>query len=535
MAYQETPLPVQESTEDLRWSVSNLLLTTLFVAATLPVGQADATALPKPRPSHLRTVVASRPSNQPDVVQKYDQTTLLYGPKRIVSWDPPNLLAATLAPVQAQAPFSQSDWAIPRSAARPVQRDHQYPCLALEPIVTRPVVPSEWPIPRGPAYPLVLRTSLDPLKLLLRGKDIFFTAPGMGPDYDWPNPLAKPYPHVLRTFTDSFKLPLLGKDKFFGPPGIGPDYDWPNPRVKPAAHGLTSWIQSKPTYYVDQVVVFPFSQKDWPLAQVRPPAMRPEAVQRNTTEPDSLAPSQQLTFLIGKKPAPPWEPPNLLVATLAPIVSANPFVQSDWPNPLQAKLSPISQRTFIYYYVYDDTAPFITVEWRNPQGTPFARELRTWVQGFQQALTPVGPKPFLLSEWPLPQPKTAILDLRTWAQARPTYYVEPGIPDGRLQDWPLPRGKTYPDQLRTWVDWRERVLVDPIPTGRLLDWPNPRPIPSASDLRHFLNTLIALPTGVVYPVTADIVVIARADDYVIRVTADDTVIQVKIDDARDRT
>lgn len=50
------------------------------------------------------------------------------------------------------------------------------------------IIPLSWPNPRGYVPSVSLKTFIDPLKIVLQGKDLFFGAAGQPPNYDWPNP-----------------------------------------------------------------------------------------------------------------------------------------------------------------------------------------------------------------------------------------------------------------------------------------------------------------------------------------------------------
>jgi hypothetical protein len=99
--------------------------------------------------------------------------------------------------------------------------------------------PFDQPNPRGPIYPIELRTFLQSTKLNLIGKDVIFGTPKA---YDYPNPRGYIYPSDLRNFTQSTPLNIIGTDKFFGLGG--PRYDYPNPRSPQRAIDLINLTSS---------------------------------------------------------------------------------------------------------------------------------------------------------------------------------------------------------------------------------------------------------------------------------------------------
>jgi hypothetical protein len=100
--------------------------------------------------------------------------------------------------------------------------------------------PFDQPNPRGPLYPIELRTFLQSTKLTLIGQDTFFGHGG--PNYDWPNPRGYAQPIDLKTWMQSTPLNLVGKDKFYGLGG--PSYDYPNPRAPQRSIDLINFTSS---------------------------------------------------------------------------------------------------------------------------------------------------------------------------------------------------------------------------------------------------------------------------------------------------
>jgi hypothetical protein len=128
--------------------------------------------------------------------------------------------------------------------------------------IVQPSPPHDLPNPRGPVFPIDLRTFTQSTRLNLIGLDTFFGHGG--PNYDYPNPRGATYPSDLRTFTQSTKLNLLNQDKFFGLGG--PYYDYPNPRGAQRSIDLinltSSGLALKLT--VAPPLLGTFSQHDYP-------------------------------------------------------------------------------------------------------------------------------------------------------------------------------------------------------------------------------------------------------------------------------
>jgi hypothetical protein len=449
MAYQETVLSSPEGSPELRWSPPNLLLTTLLVAAaTLPFSQSEW-RVPSQRPVSRELTTATD-------VRKTFFTDLT--PANQSDWPTPRLAIRdarlfqieglkTQDAVSSSNVTQQTTWLFsPRQA--PLWSAPNLLASSLAPVGAAPFSQSEWATPIAKVYgPPALRTWLETRKT-------YYVEPvTIINQSEWPIPQAKPSALSLNTWLETHKtyytetIPIAQSD-------------WPNPLARPALSTLTQWLQLKPSYYVDAVVT-------------------------------SSAVTQQTTLLIGRRPSPIWEPPNLLTSSLAPVTSAAaPFTQADWPTPLLAKSAPISQRTFVFYYVYDDTAPFTPQDWPNPQGIPAHRDLRTWLQGFSVPVQPAPVKPFLQSIWP------------------------------------LPTGTPYPHTLRTWVDWRELGLADLVPC-HLTEWPNPtgKPYPV------FLRTFTAGEWNTIGPLIVQIVALP---DIIVQVWSDDVVVQLPPDPTVER-
>ena len=111
------------------------------------------------------------------------------------------------------------------------------------PTIFRPLLVARTARPRFTAAALTSDSGVRSNRLLnlLKSRDTFFGAPGMGPHYDYPNPLRRVPAMSLRTWAWSHPRTLIGADHFFGPDGVGPVYHYPNPRRPAGAISLRTW------------------------------------------------------------------------------------------------------------------------------------------------------------------------------------------------------------------------------------------------------------------------------------------------------
>lgn len=268
--------------------------------------------------------------------------------------------------------------------------------LALTATVAQaPFAQYDWTNPQRKTFPVALRGHLNPFPINLYGKDQFFAAPGMGPDYDHPNPLRKRPAHV--GFTSSILPQLYGQDTFFGPGGYGPDYDYPNPTLRRKVQQPE--IPQNRLALTAAPVSAPFNAQDFPNPLRRPRAQqfdaqgrtldpqppfagfafdnpqRRRAVQQQTAGRtlDPQAPFAGFAFdnpVRRRGPAFDLFSPNLVLFAVVPA----PFTQADWPNPRRAA-RPVELHPQLYV-----------------------------------GLFPVGPKPFAQTDWPNPLRSHAVSD-----------------------------------------------------------------------------------------------------------------------------
>lgn len=334
-----------------------------------------------------------------------------------------NLLPTTLGVVQA--PFSQTDWPVPRGSTPSVELktyvDGSETWLLKDQFFGAPGQPpnqSDWPNPRSATPAIELRTDVDPLEFWLL-QDSFFGPPGKAPSFDWPNPRGPVFPITLRTLALGLQQSTLQPST--APPIV--PIDWPNPirRVVVPTGNLTHLF-----YYIQDQTV-PYAQTDWPNPSKGPGY-----------------PVDLRTWLV-----------NLQQSTLSIPPVVLPYNQFDWPNP-RGPIYPVALRTLLdgrkTYFV--DAPAFNQFDWPVPKGARAAIDLRTWLIDLLQGTLAPGPKPFLLSEWPVPKGYAYPLELRTFLNAvelnllgKDTFYGAPGEPPPNY-DWPVPKGKPFLITLR---------------------------------------------------------------------------------------
>jgi hypothetical protein len=173
------------------------------------------------------------------------------------------------------------DWPLPRGPMYPVSLRTWVGGLnttTLIPSTAPPFTPVEWRNPTRPPYPVALLTWLDPSKPWLIGQDRVYGGPGQVPSWDsplprgpqfpislrtwladlvrttlaptivpfhltdWPLPGVPLYPVALRTWLKASAIQLIGKDTIYGAQGQVPSYDWPLPRGPQFSVALRTWL-----------------------------------------------------------------------------------------------------------------------------------------------------------------------------------------------------------------------------------------------------------------------------------------------------
>lgn len=350
------------------------------------------------------------------------------------------------------------------------------------------------------AHPRFLLTHTHSFPLTLRGKDQFFSAAGLAPTYDWPNPRGKPHPHFLRTHRDTRELVL--KDTQFGAAGQTRTYDWPNPQGKPFPLENRTWLQSVDLVLLgkDQEFAAPGEWKtyDWPIPAGKKPPIVTIADQPPNLALSILAPIQKPAMQAD------WPIPlrrgSLLVSMVTkpgdagtPAAATLPFGLIDWPNPRVQPFA-ISNRTFLFYYVPDQSAPFNGLSDPNPIGKVYPIILRTWTQNLIEStlFAPPATPPFYQTNWPNPLSKAALIDLRGYVDPSEFWLLKDQMFGGAGQpltpvDWPITR------LVKRGSDWTYSLqgsTLAPIPPAlpfNVSDWPNPQKKDWPLDLRGYID------------------------------------------------
>lgn len=415
-------------------------------------------------------------------------------------------------------------------------------CLEIAAAATGgPEVTSDFPNPIAPARTAGQRDFTGSVRLSLIGKDKFFGLAG-NPNNDWPNPVLLRFPTDLRTFTNAAEIHLIGQDKFFGAAGERTPVDQPNP-VLPRRIDLTHVAGLLQTTL--GVVVKPFSLSDWPNPGRRVPAVDLYTF-INATEQQLVGKDQ---FFGAPGEAPRYDYPNPLIRANNPSLHAwvnnavasgmvaPPFIAVHIQNPLVAPF-PVALRTSTFYYVVDDSVPFVNSDWPNPRGYTPAIELRTFINAVEQQLIgkdvmfgapgevqdydwpnpatkglPVGartwlvnllegtlgiiaPMPFNLGDQPNPQSRSLPITLRTHTDPTKLHLIGKdqmfGAP-GQVPQYEFPNpisAKQLRDMNAVMVNLLENTLgiIVPAPFS-MLDWPNPLGRTPAIELRTFLDEL----------------------------------------------
>lgn len=357
------------------------------------------------------------------------------------------------------------------------------------------------PNPRGYSIPDTSRNFIGPNHQRFNAIDKFFAGPGMAPDYDFPNPTLKKPDLEQRTFIGPNHQKFNAQDKFFGLAGEVPDFDWPNPRIPGRGVDLLTWDYSLLTNTLSLVPHNPFYQLDWP----NPLPYRFYTADRTfTSQPYQRFTAQDVFFgSAGQVPDYDWQNPtrqkrldsaytwlqNLLQSTLTPPPLSTPFFTTDWPNP-RGYAFPFENRSYLNYFVIDDSAPFAQTDWPNP--TRLAQVFSN-NYNWTESLTTLGiplpsvQNPFFQTDWPNPTLLKFASDLRTFVSQNYQKYnaqdkffgVAGEVPDF---DWTNPLRARSIDAL-TWVQNLSQSTLAPlaIPPFFQLDWPNPRVITYRTD------------------------------------------------------
>lgn len=414
--------------------------------------------------------------------------------------------------VAAQAPFSQTDWAL---AKRAPARDTSWLNASPSRDPLAPFLPREWPLSKGVAKRDVSWVN--------SGLQIVTVAGNPFSQTEWPNPKPPRRPNVSFTFSPPY-LPYDTTNMPSGASGWDTRQRLRSQQWEPPANILP--LTAAPP------AASPFSQSDWPLAKRPNRAVNvsyADAGIRMSEEvfPSSGTPFAQYDWPLAKRrrlsngdwtnglvpiqyvfrqpliaPPKPPKPPigardftqfNLSIATTAPQTpekrnydwplaarkpyrgaldwtqsffppGGTPFSQTDWPLAKLARKNVERQSWTQQPQIIG--IPFLPVDWTNPRSAK--RSDSSWTQQ-PQIVVAAANNPFSQTEWP-----NAALVKRSTRD-----WTNNGLTDGGVavvypffqSDWPTPKGIRRADA--SWTLASPPVDVTR-PFGQSADWTNPR-------------------------------------------------------------
>jgi hypothetical protein len=515
----------------------------------MPPGQ-QSMVLPPRAPPHCVTLLTHTDSFKLPLQQvlptgKLEQTLPPISQRRnLPDWQD-YILPWAQAPPQANY-----DWPNPRGR-RPLVLDWTLAGNAISPIAQaeKPFAQTEWPVPKAPARLIALGHG-DSFKLPLQQV--------LPPHQtEWPVPRG-PRP-LVRDWTDSFKLPL----QEVLPPH---QTNWPNPRAvlrpvefgtwiqspRPAANELPctfewfnpwgprrfpqDWIAATPNALTAAPTAPPIAQRDWPnprgrqqpvrdwtdsfklpIQQVLPP--------RQTDWLNPRGPQRLVDLSWAQSPRPPvadttnlpstavawfnpWgrQPPNVGSVQssgqwlLSPVATEAIIRQADWPVP-KGPRQPVRDWTDSFKLPLQEVLPPRQTDWPNPRAALQSVGFGAWTQSPRPPEPDLTNLPCTAVAWFNPWGRRRSVDLLTWTspvtRAEVTVYVSrpptffrtwaprrlvdltwtqsprppaPTLPI-RQADWPNPHGSRRNPQ--DWSDSFKLPLQQVLPPHQT-DWPNPR-------------------------------------------------------------
>lgn len=384
----------------------------------------------------------------------------------------------------------------------------------------------DYPNPRGPTYPVSLRTHTDPLKISLLvpfnqkdwpvpkgpqqgahkgfvqgdlpiGQDKFFGALGQVPQHVLPNPRGPTHPHS--GYTQATRQQLIGQDALPFRQG-----DWPNPRGQPPRQDHVRGYVTIPV----TVVAAPFAQTEWPnprgptfrlpIHQMRLPAAEVVAEvvpsfgwYQATNEPVRQRPyvthagETRTIRRVEIAPVDWYQPTSVPVR---PPVRLNPTVGGETRTIRRVTLTPANWMAIypdliwtkrpIHYLapslswrpepIVAATLPFRQRDWQNPRGA--IRGLAVYTQQLRLPPEEEFPPHFGQHDWQNPIRSRPRQDFIRGTQIQLPVVVVADDPR-RQSDWPVPRRvKANPEYTR--ASQIHLIGQDALPF-RLLDWPLP--------------------------------------------------------------
>lgn len=334
------------------------------------------------------------------------------------------------------------------------------------------------------------------LETTLNGQDNLLYAKNFGQRYDYPNPVSKTYDSSLRTglwnglqstlqnagIRFVTRTPLYGNqhiynrrryaealdsqynngsiatrggDQFYGTGG--PSYDYPNPVWESYHNDLRTFIN--PLYLESGNDSF-LTGGLGPRYDYPNPTPKAYHNDLRTTTWSGL--QTTLNFI-----RPPFQLPDI--------------AHYYWT----VKSYPQDLRTFLDFYVEDDTNPPQPSEYPNPVVRTYPQDLRSWVSSRIVGTSLV--QPVTPPDYQNPVRKAYPTDLLTVINTNIVAYASSNLPFQQFE-WPAASPAPYPLSLRSWIS---RVLSsDPF---KQTEWINPASRPYPSDIRSWLQQSLSLP------------------------------------------
>lgn len=362
--------------------------------------------------------------------------------------------------------------------------------------LARPFNQTDWPVPRGPAFPVENRTFVDSVKLNLLGKDKFFGLAG-APQFDWPVPKGAVFPTENRTFINQLGIPHYTTpiSYVFRPPLV--TRIWP----KFYLHD-SSWIPNTVLNTLPKAV--PSHQTDWP--NPRGPTF-PTDLRTFVNSVELQLIGKDLLFgAAGQVPTYDWQNPrgkpspndygtwvvNLLQTTLQPAAPVSYLFRPPLIQRIERK--PYFQETFWNNLVVTTLSPAAT---QLPPGVrvrlsePIFRKVwfdTTTLGGVLIGLdSPPGQVEAQMPTRARYVPGVYDIAVNT---IQNTLSTPPGTPTVPI-DWSNPIGVRYSVALRTWVVDLLHSTLAPLPGPNVipLAWPNPLRAAPDITLRTWIDPL----------------------------------------------
>ena len=316
--------------------------------------------------------------------------------------DPPNLLGTTLGAVFK--PFAQTNWPNPVLARVVPRETAQENLMAAPGLRPGPFQTPFQPNPRGPEFPIVLRTWVD------SGLPPFQSGFKPALQADWPVP---PGPRSGDTkFTLRTPLTLVTA------PVFDPFRQTEHPNPLPKLWTIYGTIDRFPLT-LNIAPGTPFAQTQWP----NPVRRLPEALSARSRQ----------------------------------VIIGTPFVQTDWPNPVLRVPPALTWLNTRPVPFAGGDKPFLQTAWPNP--VLALKASPTWTNTRPIPFN-TGAKPFTQIDWP--NPRLAVPAALTFTQPAPLPF-DGGEKPILQADWPVPKGYIHPSTLRGWANFVIQTGITALP------------------------------------------------------------------------